>query len=50
MPLSNGEGKLKMIVPWNALSSKSVQLFIEEVNIVACPKGKDEWESIKDTI
>jgi len=43
-------GKLKMIVPWNALSSQSVQLFIEQVSIVVCPKGKDEWDVIKDTI
>ena len=43
-------GKLKMIVPWNAISSKSVQLFIEQVNIVVSPKGKDEWDVIKDTI
>ena len=39
-----------MIVPWNAISSKSVQLFIEQVNIVVSPKGKDEWDVIKDTI
>jgi hypothetical protein len=39
-----------MIVPWNALSSMPVQLFIEQVSIVVCPKGKDEWDVIKDTI
>jgi hypothetical protein len=39
-----------MIVPWNALSSQSVQLFIEQVSLVVCPKGKDEWDVIKDTI
>jgi hypothetical protein len=39
-----------MIVPWNKLSSQSVQLFIEEVNIVASPKGKDEWDAIRETV
>ena len=43
-------GKLRMIVPWNAISSKSVQLYIEQVNIVVSPKGKDEWEVITETI
>ena len=43
-------GRLKIYVPWNSLSSKPVEVVIESVNVVATPKGKDEWKEIEKTI
>ena len=43
-------GKLKMSIPWNKLSSKPCELQIECVSIVVSPKGKENWETIRDTI
>ena len=43
-------GKLRMKIPWNELSSQPCELFLESVNIVVSPKGKDEWDVVLDTI
>ena len=43
-------GTLRIRVPWNQLSSQPVEIYVESVNVVLTPKGRNEWTDDANTV